>query len=262
MSEDILKLSVSKTKTYIDCKKKYNFVYVQKLPRKEYHYHTFGKFVHKVLEDFHMAYIKGSAEPFNKEMTLAFKNALTEYKDKITPEVKLEIKEMLAKYLDIMNEGKKNNVLPEVLACEKEFKVIIKEKTLLNGFIDRVQLDTDGILHVCDYKTTKNKKYLKNDTFQLLTYAYVLLSEDPTLEKVRGSYILLRHDYEYVTFEFNRDEILKVEDKYLEYTDKITEETEYKPNPTVLCNYCEYLPLCDEAKAKYQKVVSNGEINW
>ena len=73
MTED-LRLSVSKTKTFLDCKAKYKFCYIEKLPRKDWDFHTFGKFCHKVLEDFHNAYVKNnSTEPFNIEMGKAFK---------------------------------------------------------------------------------------------------------------------------------------------------------------------------------------------
>jgi hypothetical protein len=83
-------------------------------------------------------------------------------------------------------------------------------------------LEKDNILMVSDYKTTKNKKYLK-DNLQLLTYAYVILSEDPDIEKIKASYVLLRHNFENITHEFLRDEILTVPDIYLKYTDMNTD---------------------------------------
>ena len=69
------KLSVSKTKTFIDCKKKYNFTYILKMPRKEFAFHTLGKFCHKVLEDFHQLYIDGCKDPYNETFSKCFKNA-------------------------------------------------------------------------------------------------------------------------------------------------------------------------------------------
>jgi RecB family exonuclease len=259
----ILKLSVSKTKTFIDCKKKYNYVYNLKLPRKEFEYHTFGKFCHKVLEDFHNAYIINKSEkPFNVEMGIAFKAASIEYKEKMTPEMKKECWEIINQYLKLITSDKKNNLSANVIACEKNFDLVIDGRIQLNGMIDRIQIDSDGVPHVADYKTTKNKKYLKDDWFQLLTYAYILLSEDPSIKKVRASYILLRHNFEYITKEFSASEILKVKDKYLDYANEIDKEVEFPANPKILCRYCEYAPLCVEGKAMLEPSKIYGEVDW
>ena len=255
-------MSVSKTKTFIDCKKKFQYAYIEKLPRKEWEHHTFGKFCHKVLEDFHLAYINGSSEPFNKEMSKAYKNAIIEYKDGMTPEMKKDCWAIIDQYLRLITNDKKNNSLPNVLACEKSFNFPISEKVSLNGMIDRVQLDADNVLHVCDYKTVKNKKYIKNDFFQLLTYAYVMLIEDQSITKIRASYILLRHDFEYITTEFSVPEILTIKDKYLEYARQMIEEKEFPPNPTPLCGYCDYLSSCPSGKSKVFDQRIFGEVAW
>ena len=89
--ENDFRLSVSKTKTFLQCKKQYEFVYVHKLPRKDRDYHVFGKFCHKALEDFHNAYIKNTTtNPYNVEMGIAFKSAWQEVKHVMTKEMKTE----------------------------------------------------------------------------------------------------------------------------------------------------------------------------
>ena len=259
---DELRLSVSKTKTFLDCKAKFKYAYIEKLPRKEWDFHTFGKFCHKVLEDFHKVYIEGSQEPYNKIMGQAFKDALKEYKDRMTPEMKQECWQIIDEYLRIISNDKKNNLSANVIACEKNFEFLVDEKIILNGMIDRIQIDADNVVHVCDYKTVKNKKYLKNDFFQLLTYAYVIISEDPSIKKVRASYILLRHHFEYITMEFSVPEIMKVKDQYLKYAQEMITEKQFTPNPTALCNFCDYLNLCPEGKSKSFNQNTYGEVNW
>lgn len=262
MTEE-LRLSVSKTKTFLDCKKKFEFVYVQKLPRKEFEYHTFGKFCHKVLEDFHLTYINGNiAIPYNTAMSQAFKNAWEEYKEKMTLSMKKECWELINQYLKIVTSDKKNNLSANVIACEKNFNLPVGENIILNGMIDRVQIDDDDMLHLADYKTTKNKKYLKDDWFQLMTYGFVMLHENPDLKKIRVSYILLRHNFEYVTKEFSADELMKIKDKYIDYAEQIITEKEFPPNPTILCNYCEYLEFCPEGKTKSFGKNIYGEVAW
>jgi len=262
MENSDLRLSVSKTKCFLQCKKQYEFSYILKLPKKEREYHTFGKFCHKVLEDFHLAYINGSTEPFNKTMSKAFKDAIIEYKNSMTPEMKKECWEIIDQYLRLISLDKKNNSLPNVLACEKSFNFALSEKVSLNGMIDRVQIDADNVLHVCDYKTVKNKKYIKNDFFQLLTYAYVMLLEDPSITKIRASYILLRHNFEYITTEFSVPEILTIKDKYLEYARQMIEEKEFPGNPTILCRFCDYSNICVDGKKMLEPSQIYGEISW
>ena len=256
-----LKLSVSKCKTFADCKKKYEYAYILKLPAKEFSFHKLGKFCHKVLEDFHLALINGSQESHHKIMGKAFNDAMQEYQ--LDPEMKKECYDLIDKYLKILSSEKKNNISANVIACERRFELGIEDKILLNGCIDRVQLDSDNVIHLADYKTTKNKKYITEDWFQLLTYAYVIYLENPNIEKVRASYILLRHDFEYITKEFSIQDILKVKDEYLNYYNKICQEKDYLPSPSMLCEYCSYLDLCDAGKQKVShKIKKHGEVDW
>lgn len=260
---DALKLSVSKTKTFLDCKAKYRFAYQLKLPRKEFEFHTFGKFIHKVLEDFHAEYIQGSQEPLHKVMAKVYKSAMVEYKPKMTTDAQKEAYEIVDNYLKKISTEKKDTT--NILSVEKNFNFNISDSVILNGMIDRIQLDPDGVVHVCDYKTVKSKKYIKNDFLQLLTYAYVIYNEDPTIQKVRGSYILLRHNFEYITKEFSRDEILKIKDQYEEYARQIEEEKLWRPSISPLCAYCDYLESCPEGKSfanRGKNLTKNGEISW
>jgi putative RecB family exonuclease len=258
MSEE-LRLSVSKVKTFLSCKKKFKFTYIDKLPQQEFDFYTFGKFCHKVLENFHNTYINGSLEPYNKIMSQAFKDALIEFK--LTREIKKECWDLINKYLMIVTKNKKENKSSNIISCEKNFNFSIDKNIKLNGMIDRIQIDDDNVIHVGDYKTTKNKKYLKDDDFQLLTYAYYILSnEDTSAKKIRGSYILLRHDFENLTFEFNQSQILKIKDLYIKYGSQILSEKNYDPNANRLCEYCSFLNVCDEGK-KFNHIFS-GETNW
>ena len=263
MENKELRLSVSKTKTFLDCKAKFNYSYNLKLPKKTWEFHTFGKFCHKVLEDFHNAYIiNNSHKPYNVEMGIAYKNALNEFGKDMSPDMKKDCWNIIDKYLRIVSEDKKNNLPANVIACEKSFNLEVAPNIILNGMIDRIQIDADNVIHVCDYKTVKNKKYLKNDFFQLLTYAYVIMQEDPTIQKVRASYILLRHDFEYITTEFLVPEIIQIKDKYVEYANQINTESEYKPNPTALCRFCDYSEICPASKPMLDQSKVYGEVSW
>ncbi len=254
------KLSVSKTKSFNLCKKQYEFNYILKLPKLEKDYLVFGSFCHKVLDVFHTKYINGDNSPYNIVMKEAFRIAIDEFKDKITPEMKVECKEIFNKYLQNISKNKLN-----VIAVEKKFEFSITENIILNGAIDRIQIDDDNVVHVADYKTTKNKKYLKDDWFQLLTYAFIIYTENPEIKKVRASYILLRHDFELITTEFHINDILKVKDKYIEYANQMMTEKEFLATPNNLCPWCDFVTSCDSGKEKLIQLkpsLTHGEVNW
>lgn len=258
MSEEInLRLSVSKVKTFSHCQKQYKFAYINKIPQKEFSFHSFGKFLHKILEDFHTEYINGCIKPYNIIMSRCFKSARKEYN--ISQDLEKEAYDIIKLYLKKID---KEFASTKILAVEKKFDINISNNIILNGMIDRIQLDNDNIIHVADYKTTKNKKYLKCDFLQLLTYAYVIFMENPTIEKIRGSYILLRHNFEYLTKEFLKDEILKIKEEYQDYAKKIEEELLWRPSPTRLCEYCSYLDICEEGTRLVKPQTVHGKISW
>jgi len=254
------KLSVSKTKTYVDCKRKFKFSYIDKLPKKDWAHLTYGKFIHRILELFHQYYLESGNDPCHVVMGRCFNQAVKEFKAELTPEQKKEGYEALNSYLNIWSNPE--IIRSSILSVEKQFNVNIDDTVLLNGMIDRVQVDPDGMIHVADYKTTKDKKYLKNDWFQLLTYAYVMMLEDPSIETVRGSYVLIRHGFEYITSEFKRADVLKIKDKYLQYQIEISEEKLWRANPTFLCKFCDFLESCEEGKKQVYKGDFFGPTDW
>jgi len=245
---NLLGLSVSKVKTFKDCKAKYRFTYIEKLPRKEWDFHVFGKFLHDVLEKYHIAKLAGDTRSNNIVMDDALQSGISAYKEKLSSSQEAECREIINQYLQKIDGEERSNETPQVLAVEKDFNIDIDGRILLNGFIDKVQNDHDGVLHVADYKTTKNKKYIKNDFMQLKTYAYVMCLEDPSIEKVRTSYIMLRHNCESIIKEYPRKEIMKMEQVFLDYADQIGVEKLWRPNTTPLCEYCDHLGVCDAGR--------------
>lgn len=234
------------------------------MPQKEREYLVLGKFVHRALELFHLAQIAGSTLPHNKQMTISFREAKKEYLDSLTPEIDKEAWQYISDYLKIIYTDKTSPLSVPVKAAEETFFMNLNDTVILNGMIDRIQIDPDGIIHVCDYKTTKNKKYLKDDFFQLLTYAFVMFEKHPEMEVVRCSYVLIRHGFEFITKEFTKAEASVIRQQYLDYTAEILQETEFPAHPTGLCNFCSYQEHCEEGMQKfYYKIPEHtGETSW
>jgi putative RecB family exonuclease len=256
-------LSHSKVKVFKECPSKYKFNYMDRFPKKDWEHHVFGKFLHLILENFFKKKIEGSTEQNHVLMTECFKIGVDFYKDKLLAPQKEEAKQIISKYLKLLAE--KNINPPNVIGAETHFWIDIDGKVLLNGFIDREQIDSDNVLHVADYKTTKEKKYVKNDFSQLRLYAFVKCIQDPSIERVRTSYIMLRHNFEALVKEFTRDEVLSVEDDLLKCAQEIAEEKLWRPNPNNLCRFCDYLDHCPEGKKSMGIKEPNfnvGEVDW
>lgn len=261
MQEPNFRLSVSKSKSFNQCKKQFNFNYNLKLPTKTMFYHQVGKFLHLTLEHFYNSYINGSNLPYHLVMGDSYKKALIEYKDKLTPEQKQECYEMINGYLTWLNNTPEQD--PKMaLACEKNFRINLNDVVLLNGSIDLVMNSSDNTLHILDYKSSKSISFLSKDLFQLQTYAYALWNENNNIEKVKASYICLRHNMKLITKEFNLKEILEIKDIYLKYSNEIVNEQEFKATPTVLCGWCSFLENCDEGKEQVAKKNKTGEVGW
>lgn len=235
----LIKLSASSMKTYEQCPKKYYYTYIEKVPRKEWDHFDLGNLCHKTLEIFHRIYMNDGNKmgSLNKLMTHSFATAKKEF-EKIPPNLKDEAKELLLNYLKIVS----TKGMPLVKGVETPFNFKVNDEILIRGFIDRLDVSKDGIFRILDYKTTKNVKYL--DTFQLLIYGLWLKNEYPDLEKFRASYVLLRHNSKTKDYEFNLEDLKKVEKEIISYAGKIKTENQWVPIPTALCNWCDFKEIC------------------
>lgn len=256
-------LSVSKAKTFKDCKAKYNFNYIQKLPKKDWEHLSFGKFVHEILERFYKYRINGNLEPDHVLISKSCKEALVEWRPKLSEESLSLSKDMINKFLKKLKHERENHLNPNVIAVEKDFNINIDGKILLLGFIDRVQIDRDGVMCVLDYKTSKSMAYLKKDFLQLQTYAFALFLEYPDVEVIRGSYSMLRHEFEEIKRDFKREDTMKLSQTFYEYYEDIQNEKLFRPKVTPLCGWCDYLDNCKEGKS-FMKIpeTSHGETGW
>lgn len=265
MTEEDFKISVSKAKTFQQCAKQYEFSYILKFPKKIHSYHTTGKLIHRALEVFHLAYMNGCHDPYHITMSRAWREAYAEHKENCTPEMKKECWDIVNNYLKMVSTQKRSNItgMPgNVVGVEKTFELQLIDNIIVRGGIDRLQIDDDNVLHVCDYKSSKSTKYLKNDWFQLLTYSYVVLTANPDIKKVRGSYIMLKHDFQYITKEFGIDEIMSVKEKLIGIANQMQTEKEFAPTTSALCNFCDFQDFCPEGKSKaYNKPVF-GEVGY
>lgn len=264
----LLRLSVSKIKTFKSCKLKYKYTYIDYLPPLSRDYFVFGNFAHKVLETFHAKIIAGDVRPLNEIMSDCFRDAKKQFAAEIKAEQLKELWNILFEYLNKLHVQKKQNEFPNVLTVEKGFYINFDNQFMLNGVIDRTQLDPDSTLHVMDYKTTSKVKYLQKDDFQLLVYAYVKCLEDPTIKNIRASYILLKHGFDVIMKQYDRPTVNKMEGKLIKIADEIKSEKLWRPQVSILCRWCDYVGRCQAGKVMLKNSGHDidydkfGESNW
>lgn len=253
------KISVSKTKTFESCKKKFEFNYILKLKPKSFTFFDLGKLLHDVLENFHLALIDSPLMNQSKIMGRCFKSAKAKYGAGLSEEDMKLSYEIIDEYLQLLS---KEETPAEILSVEKQFNLDIDGVVTLIGMIDRVQKDPDGMLHVIDYKSSKNMTYYEDDFLQMQFYAYVMMMEDTTLNKIRCSYQFLRHKFCCITKEFSREEIMKMHDVFINYAQSMQDEKEFPATVNFLCRYCGFSDICPDYRALNAGLRKEGKVGW
>jgi len=124
----------------------------------------------------------------------------------------------------------------------------LDDKTIVRGFIDRVDQISEDTYAVVDYKTSKDPKYLSD--FQLLVYAEALRRKFKNVKKVYGSYIMLKHKSESKDFEFNEYSMDQCNKKLHKKAELIYSDNTWVKKPSILCKWCDYRFICQDAWAE------------
>lgn len=237
---EVIKISASSVKTFEQCPRKYFYTYIEKEPRKHWDHLDVGNLAHNTLELFHERIIRNERKGLSLQKLMGECFSVSRVKfPKLSDDLVQETKDMLIEYLGtIKGKGK----MPTVKSVEQPFVFNITDDIIIRGYIDRVDVLPDGTLHIVDYKTTKNKKYL-ND-FQVLVYGLWLREQYPNIDKFKGSYILLRHGSSYMSYDFVMDDVLKVKEQLIKYANGIRNENLWTPIPTFLCGWCDFQKVC------------------
>jgi len=231
-------ISESKYQTFKQCRLKYRYRYVDRLPEPEgsnVEALHFGSYIHKILED-------GAASTNRDELIKIAEETKGTYK--ITK--KYTGKDLVC----IDNFLKFNASLEETVSTEQVFQVPIRGDITLNGVIDRVIKGTDGGYLVIDYKTSKREKTkvdLYQDT-QLKGYVYAVskLYNVPFSSVVAAHYYPLTNNF--VSVQYSIPQMNSYLNKIVEEVWKIRKlkKVEFCASKNEFCNWCQYKPVCPE----------------
>lgn len=255
-------ISISRSKTFKECRRKYLYQYHLKTPSPEPEpaFFTFGKIVHKIAEE----YVRTrGAKPYSVlwEDIKAGRLEIDEGAD--APQLTKDQLRRLLKHLKFLQ--KLNNRIGRDGIVEYGFKYDLDPPNGRNvvGFIDRLILSADQAF-ILDYKTTKPGKFRctrKQAPFdpQLRTYARVVQKEfGIPSHKIAAAFYYLE-DGELIATNFT--------DELLEHNESSLRELYFQienadPNnvvgtPGEYCRFCNYRSLCPESRFRNsQKEIS------
>ncbi len=240
-----VKLSASKLKIFLNCKRRYYYQYIQELkeaslPTDEVANQDIGNTLHKVLEEIYQKkrYFYNEHELFGLIQALLYKR------------VKNPVEKF---YIDMWLKRLPKFATQEVKRFREGFRVYQVERVLqteyrgfrLYGKIDRIDIK-DNLLYVLDYKSGKIPSTTKKEIqekrvsdFQLQFY-YLLSST------IKDTYLAYYYDLENAKLEKDNffDEKFKLLDEILD-TLRVKKEIEFdKTDDEKKCIYCPYKLIC------------------
>jgi putative RecB family exonuclease len=117
----------------------------------------------------------------------------------------------------------------------------------LQGYIDRVMETAEGYYEVHDYKTNSRlplPEYIENDR-QLALYAIGIKERYPDVKDVKLIWHFLAFNKE-IDSTRSDEELKELKRKTIELIDKIESDEKFESNTSVLCDWCEFKPVCGQ----------------
>jgi len=241
--------SHSKLGTYLQCKQKYKFQYVDKIKSDYESVEAFmGKLVHATLEKLYKD-LKFQKMNSKEDLLAHFAaNWDSQWHDKI-----MIVKEYTAENYQDM--GKKfiadyyDHYTPfdsiTTLGLETADLMPLANGNQYHVRIDRLAYDKEGNYYVCDYKTNSSLKPQEelDEDKQLAMYSLWVKQKYPDAKAVKLVWYFLAFDKEMIS-ERNEVQLLQLKKQTEEIIADIEACQDFPTNVSALCNYCAYKTIC------------------
>jgi len=158
--------------------------------------------------------------------------------------VYLDSLKQLQNFLRMEEQEKPNlfyNPMENIRKSFDDYSRMIKplgKKVFISGKFDRIDKLKNGNLRVVDFKTGKSKNGIDQLEF------YKLLAEinfDKKVDQVSYYYL---NDGKIKDFDVSEVKTKNIQKKVLEKIGEIEDTKEFPPNPTRLCDYCDFKEIC------------------
>jgi len=245
--------SHSRLSCYEQCPQKYKLQYIDKVETEvEENIEAFlGVRVHETLEKLYRDFgyqklntLEELLEFFHDEWKKNWSDDIVIVKEEYGPENYLKMGEKF-----ITDYYNKYKPFDQGKTISLEERILIKLDDSgdykLQGFIDRVMESKGGYYEVHDYKTNSRlplPEYIENDR-QLALYAIGIKERYPDVKDVRLIWHFLAFDKE-IDSTRTDEELEKLKKNVIELIDRIESDEKFVATPSVLCDWCEFKPIC------------------
>jgi putative RecB family exonuclease len=247
--------SHSRLSSFEDCKRKFQYRYVLKIPAERESIEAFvGKRVHDVLERLYRAAKRGHV-PTLPQVIFRYDQLFEEAFD--PRRVRIVRRENPVQFYRDLGEQCLVNYYrahypfdaDETLGLEERihFELARREDgpVHIQGFIDRIARARDGAIEIQDYKTSARiptQAKLDQDR-QLALYQIGLTSRFGSSQPIRLVWHFVRSGRTR-TSSRTPEQLGRLREDTLRLVDRIHLETGYEPTPGPLCRWCEYCERC------------------
>ncbi len=260
MKKSQYRTSYSALQTFKQCPQKYKFQAIDRISAPRSKEAIFGNVIHMALKFFHSKY---PVSPTSDEL-------LNYYKDIWNPEPFQSQEEDMIYFSEGIRMLKnyyqyflKNRDTFTVLDIESRFEIPIenpetKQTCTLAGKIDRIDKLKNETIEIVDYKTAKRlpPQTEVDNNLQFSIYCLAVFLRWPHLkikrsENIKLSFHYLRHG-EILSTKRTKNQLDETKNEIWKIISKI-EKGNFKPLPSVLCDWCGYKSICPMWKHKFSK---------
>jgi putative RecB family exonuclease len=248
--------SYSKLDTFEKCKLKYKYKYIDKIiPKipKNIEAHL-GSCVHETLEWLYKQVLNGDVPLINEVIEDYSERWIKNYTPDIvinSPNLKLEdyfnkgIEFLLKYYLKHKPFNDNTLFLEEKIELDLLDKETNSENKII-GYVDRISFnEKNNEIEIHDYKTSSTmfQKEMTETSKQLAIYSMAakkIFGEDKNVCLI---WHFLAYDNE-IVIRKNKEELERIKEELIELIKEIENTKNFPPNPSKLCNWCEYKDIC------------------
>jgi len=133
----------------------------------------------------------------------------------------------------------------EIIGLETNDRHVLIDGNQYYVRIDKLGKDSSGTYYVCDFKTNnklKSEKELTADR-QLAMYSLWVKAKYPDAKAVKLVWYFLAHNKR-IEVEHTQEALSAIEQRVVDVIKQIGETRDFPANPTKLCDWCEYKPIC------------------
>ncbi|MBI2056239.1 MAG: PD-(D/E)XK nuclease family protein [Candidatus Sungbacteria bacterium] len=274
-----MRTSYSAIETYLQCPQKYKFQEIDRIRVPKSREAIFGTLIHESLK---FMFERSPLYPTLDEVVSHFRERWPKHETLLNagggdplkrPWSEAEEKILFEEGVKMLKLFYEKNA-PwnfNIVDLESRFEVILAdEKTgethVLAGIIDRIDKDADGVYEIIDYKTSKRmpSQDMLDKNLQLSLYSLGLTKRWPhiNIEDIKLSLYFVKHE-EKLSTKRTTEQIEKTKAEILtsiqDIQNRLAQNKEFEPMPSMLCNWCEYRPQCPAWRHLYRNTTPISE---